>query len=132
MVVAIISLLVSVLVPSLKRAKDIAESVVCRSNQRGIFQCQLFYAADYDGRMVQTSYPPERGGGWWPSRFSVYATWRKAEVPVEDHRADIYRCAAFQKQVLPRWQWKGTAFSYGLNTWVTYGWANEYYPPFTP
>jgi len=59
-VIAIIALLVSILAPSLRRARDLALRAVCATNQRSIFTGANLYAADYDGR-----YP---GGG--DSRFA--------------------------------------------------------------
>ena len=48
-VVAIIALLVAILVPALSNARELAKSVVCRSN---LSQCALalhMYANDYNG-----------------------------------------------------------------------------------
>ena len=48
-VVAIIAVLISILVPSLKKAKDQAKAVVCMSNLRQIGISMAVYHADYDG-----------------------------------------------------------------------------------
>jgi prepilin-type N-terminal cleavage/methylation domain-containing protein len=50
-VIAIIALLVSILLPSLNRAKQLAKNVVCMSNLRSIGTLALMYQADYDGRV---------------------------------------------------------------------------------
>lgn len=50
-VIAIIALLVSILLPSLNKAKDLANQVVCGSNQHSIGIALLMYANDYDGRL---------------------------------------------------------------------------------
>ncbi|RKY24931.1 MAG: hypothetical protein DRP83_06955 [Planctomycetota bacterium] len=60
-VIAIIALLVSILLPSLKKAKELARRAVCSSNQHSIVLAANMYAADFNGQV--------RVGGfdWWPS-----------------------------------------------------------------
>jgi len=48
-VVAILALLVSILMPSLKRAKDLAKRAVCLSNLRNSINAMAMYAGDYNG-----------------------------------------------------------------------------------
>jgi len=48
-VIAIIALLVSILVPSLKRARDVAKAAVCLVNLRGIGNAFNYYAAENQG-----------------------------------------------------------------------------------
>jgi prepilin-type processing-associated H-X9-DG protein len=47
-VIAIISLLVSILLPSLNRAKDLARSVACMANFKAINSATMIYSADND------------------------------------------------------------------------------------
>jgi type II secretory pathway pseudopilin PulG len=49
-VIAIISLLVSILLPTLQSAKELAKIGACSSNQRSIVLALTMYAHDYDGR----------------------------------------------------------------------------------
>jgi prepilin-type N-terminal cleavage/methylation domain-containing protein/prepilin-type processing-associated H-X9-DG protein len=56
-VIAIIALLVSILIPSLSKAKQIAQRVACASNLHTIFGAMNFYAADNSG-----FYPPTEWG----------------------------------------------------------------------
>lgn len=48
-VIAIIALLVSILLPSLQKAKDAAKSAVCCSNVKGIHTIAQLYRNDYNG-----------------------------------------------------------------------------------
>ena len=47
-VIAIIALLVSILMPSLQKAKELAKNVVCMSNAKSINTAFMLYANDYD------------------------------------------------------------------------------------
>ncbi len=48
-VIAILALLVSILLPSLQQARNLARSVVCVSNLRNLQVANQYYAADWDG-----------------------------------------------------------------------------------
>ncbi len=56
-VIAIIALLVSILMPSLQKAKELAKNVVCASNQRSVTLAIVLYAEDHDDQ-----YPYNSGG----------------------------------------------------------------------
>ena len=61
-VIAIIALLVSILMPSLQKAKEMAKDVVCASNQKSVSYGIFLYAQDYDDQIpVSTMYNP----GWY-------------------------------------------------------------------
>jgi prepilin-type N-terminal cleavage/methylation domain-containing protein len=51
-VIAIIALLISILAPSLRMAKDLAREMLCMTNQRGICQGILMYSQSYKGRII--------------------------------------------------------------------------------
>jgi prepilin-type processing-associated H-X9-DG protein len=55
-VVAIIALLISILLPSLSRARELAKRAVCAANLRGIGQGQHIYANDNDEWFPHTLY----------------------------------------------------------------------------
>ena len=55
-VVTIIALLVSILVPAVQRARKLAESAVCLSNQRQLALASLIYAANYGDRFPVVCY----------------------------------------------------------------------------
>lgn len=50
-VVAILSLLISLLAPTLSRAKDLTRNAMCHSNNRAIMQAVNVYATAYQGRL---------------------------------------------------------------------------------
>ena len=51
-VIAIIALLLSILMPSLRKAKEVARRVVCSSNMKQLALGNLVYAAEYDDKVV--------------------------------------------------------------------------------
>ncbi len=48
-VIAIIALLVSILLPSLNKAKQLARNVICKTNLRSLGTATYIYASDYEG-----------------------------------------------------------------------------------
>lgn len=76
-VVAIIALLISILIPSLNRARDQAKFAVCASNQRQVITAAITYATE------ETEFPPQithntvidRRGRFWakPSWINYHA-----------------------------------------------------------
>ena len=50
-VIAIIALLISILLPSLNRARQVARRTVCASNMRGLVQAVYLYANDHKGKL---------------------------------------------------------------------------------
>jgi len=59
-VIAIIALLVSLLVPSLQRARDLAARALCATNQKSIGTTMVLYANEHDGFLVP-GYQPAVG-----------------------------------------------------------------------
>lgn len=59
-VIGIIALLIAILLPTLQKARQQAQVVVCASNQRQIYQALVMYSMDYKGVMPL---PPSMYGG---------------------------------------------------------------------
>ena len=57
-VIGIIALLISILLPSLNRARETANRVKCGSNMRQVGQAMLLYANENHGRFPRTIYQP--------------------------------------------------------------------------
>ena len=118
-VVAIISLLVSILVPSLRRAMTLARTSVCMSQLRGFAMAGAFYGVDnadhftyYWGLLTPSLGPP------WVINYNEYL--EQSEV-AED---SIFTCSEWNASYTPA---TGNLFhrTYTINLWAT--WENLYY-----
>ncbi len=56
-VVSIIALLIAILLPSLKKAREQAKAAVCLSNLRALGQGIMLYSTEYDGRLPGPLHP---------------------------------------------------------------------------
>jgi len=79
-VVAIIALLVSILIPSLTQAKDMARMVLCQSNLHHIALAYVFYTEDYNS-YVPPSYSYSENFTW-ARLISEYAKGTKSDPAV--------------------------------------------------
>lgn len=70
-VVAIIALLISILLPSLSRARELAKRAVCGSNQRGIGQGMHIYSNDNEEWFMHHYYESDFQGGTLPTTTGV-------------------------------------------------------------
>ncbi len=71
-VIAIIALLISLLVPSLSRAKDLVKKVSCASNVRNIGLAVTQYHMDYHGWMPRLT---ADDGSWGPMYYEQFGTY---------------------------------------------------------
>lgn len=64
-VVAIIALLISILLPSLSRARELSKRTVCASNERGIGQAMYLYASGADNDKFPSIFGTSTTGTAW-------------------------------------------------------------------
>ena len=112
-VIAIIALLLSVLLPSLKKAKELAKRSVCLSGLRSLVLCWTSYASDNDGWMVSgvtdselwsgsTPWVDHANLGGWPDSYTDINDQEKAILrgalwPYAGGNWKCYRCPARKK-----------------------------------
>ncbi len=94
-VISIIAILVSILLPALAKARELANRVVCMANIRGIIQAILTYSQSSQGSFPLVSYPNgfNQGPGsqsgyinnptWWPTATNWYSPGQTAAEAVE-------------------------------------------------
>jgi len=74
-VIAIIALLMGILMPSLKKARDQAKAVVCGAHMKGLGVALRMYLDDYDGKTHKT---PNRG--LWDNEWEGFVTVTKYDL----------------------------------------------------
>jgi type II secretory pathway pseudopilin PulG len=102
-VVAIIALLVTLLLPTLSRAKDLARRALCLTNLRGLTAAASVYAEQFDGQ-----YPPYRQWHPDPERrdkyFLPYSTRNVFNGQIRDSKGDLVplnMCMFWEMELLP-------------------------------
>ncbi|MBL4702337.1 MAG: prepilin-type N-terminal cleavage/methylation domain-containing protein [Phycisphaeraceae bacterium] len=139
-VISIISILISILLPALAKARESANSVRCLANLKQLGASIHAYAADY-----KDTVPPALDG--FASPFSAWPhSWFIKLGPYVNHSRDIYTCptALARQEVLSPGQspLSGTYWAKSQNAWfqnlsyrynLTFGWYgpknnNAHYP----
>jgi len=110
-VIAVISLLMALLVPVLRSAREQAQRAVCLSNLRQLTLAWILYAEDNDGKIVYGDVGPDRmndgrqvGRGWLGNLLGEDRD-RGALWPYIQDKA-VYRC--------PRGWWRNAAVTYQI------------------
>jgi prepilin-type N-terminal cleavage/methylation domain-containing protein len=95
-VIAIIALLVSILLPSLSRAKKAAAVLVCGTNLKAIGTANVLYSEDNNGTIVYQGNP---GSRWhrWHKKLEPYTQGK--QVKFQDR--DIWKCTMIHEIPLP-------------------------------
>jgi len=88
-VVAIIALLLGLLLPSLSKARDMARTVKCLANVRGIETAHYTYMSTYKGAMIQAGFSHGGSHGneevaWINTLADFYGNELMAQSPVDD------------------------------------------------
>src|SRR5262249_40367050 len=79
-VVAIIGVLVSILLPSLRKAREAARATVCMSNMRQVYIAFAAYAADNRGALADTSAAWYYNGYFWQPLAKYLQAGQRANV----------------------------------------------------
>ncbi len=122
-VIAIIALLVSILMPSLQKAKEMAKDVVCASNLKNISYAIYLYAQDYEENIPYSinrygQSPRDASTGWYhrigrvpedsiPGFASAQTTriWRAGYTDYDYGVIggnDVFQCPTAETQLIPR------------------------------
>ena len=115
-VVAIIALLVSILLPSLQQARELARRAVCAANSHQIAMAQVMYAQDNNGWTTDLKRDDRYG-------FTSWHPWTDRHVPVlmgvglliPDYAADghLFYCPSFA--------WEHIQYDNPRTGWVNFG-----------
>jgi prepilin-type N-terminal cleavage/methylation domain-containing protein/prepilin-type processing-associated H-X9-DG protein len=119
-VIAILALLVSILLPSLQKANELAQATICQTQLRGLASANQLYAESYDGWLPPTSYPNYYK---WTSALQGRALYDMKGGPdfipyttsASGDQNPIFYCPSEQN----RWRYNKNG-DYGMNYWMTY------------
>lgn len=91
-VIAIIALLISILLPSLRRSREQAKAVVCSSNLHGLGVAVQMYANAFEGRLPGAGLPHGGSGG------DENKTWVSTLAEEYGKNGEIARCPADESE----------------------------------
>src|SRR3954451_18626036 len=96
-VIGIIAILIAILMPALRRAKEAANGVACASNQRQLMMAFLLFAADHQGHLpgnfVDYQDPDsEHLSGLLNSGQSAPKVPARVRISAYVKNKDLYRC----------------------------------------
>ena len=119
-VIAIIAILMAMLLPALKGARDMAKSISCVNNLKQIGTASLLYVDDWNG-----TFPPyNRKFGSspyvrWPMFFIPYFSEELSRLQGSYTDNDIwYRCRIYYCPSAPDEYNSNTTCAYGVNGWT--------------
>jgi Tfp pilus assembly protein PilE len=104
-VIAIIMILAGLLLPTLKKAKEMGKRSICANNQKQISMAVFYYSQDYNGWIV----PFQITSGDWTSYWNYL---------IEDYipQINVFMCPTSKTPWPPSWHWKGHNYmNYGYN-----------------
>lgn len=114
-VIAIIALLMAVLVPALRRAREQAREVICRNNLRQVGLAANIYAEEWEQFI-----PRGHGGGSGQAWYQLFMPYLAQKATDGDYRSvDIYRCPSYPDKdqtvcfVVNGWAFKDSADDVG-------------------
>ena len=100
-VIAIIALLLGILLPSLRRARDQAKGITCRNNLKQIGLAFTLYTADNEGKFP-------RNGGVWIVKFLPYIG-GQGDQDKDYREMGVYNCPSYPN--------KEQTLDYVINSW---------------
>lgn len=111
-VISIIAILITLLLPALKNAKDMSRRLRCQNNLRTICSFYTYYAQDWDGAVPHT--PTQSWADYSrPGSLIHYSQNR-------DQFDDIFRCPDALNSPIKKWTVNSNYPTYGPNNYMIY------------
>ena len=125
-VISIIALLVSILIPSLSKAREAAKKVVCKANLKQISLSAYMYGNDNNDIIVPYAYTWKMENGQLPTRLFPWLLRSYAPINPNENEVgkNIYMCTARTDYVVWDGQWHYT--NYALNSVIS---PHSWYKP---
>lgn len=111
-VISIIALLMSVMMPALGRARNLAKTLKCKSNQRQFGIAFNLYAEDYEGKLPACEDDFVNGSPQthWLKSIAPYMEAQVWTSESNEEPGEIYRCPSVKKRDIINWD-----IHYGMN-----------------
>lgn len=120
-VISIIALLMSIMLPSLAKVREVAKSVVCRSGLKQISLGAQLWSEDHDGWSVGAFWAKPADTNWHgPIETSI----EPYTCATDDDKGDIYVCPSAKQEKEYCFTWDGfdeerqKKVNYGVNGWM--------------
>ncbi len=127
-VIGVIALLISILLPSLAKARQAARAVACLANVRSLQTVHALYVNDSKDYFADVGLP--HGGGGDPARsfYNVLSTYYGSPLPVRSpgDQSEFWPVEQGGRGVLSGGQPRRT--SYGMNNWLSRTYNPGVYP----
>lgn len=107
-VIAIIALLLSIITPALKKAKDAGRTVVCANNLSQIGKAMVLYAENNKGYIMRAEFQNGSYYGIWEALYAPYMGGHSSSLS-ELYELDAYNCPSYPD--------KEQVVDYLLNVW---------------
>jgi prepilin-type N-terminal cleavage/methylation domain-containing protein/prepilin-type processing-associated H-X9-DG protein len=119
-VVSIIALLLAIIVPALRKAREMAAVLVCRSNLRQLQTGVMTYAADYDDKMFSYDYTAGTGMLWIEQIAPFIGKIDKVRScpAVRLREQDLSGTGYWLGAAREAWHWADEYGSYGINGYI--------------
>lgn len=123
-VIAIIALLMSIILPTLKRAKEAAKRVHCFYNVRTLTTAWLMYIDENQGKLPKGwAEPLPTDPGWvgfsspaWTIQEQLTKLANESLIYPYLNTTDVFRCP-----IAPKWEVRTYGLSHSMNGWVGLG-----------
>ncbi|MCM8530791.1 MAG: prepilin-type N-terminal cleavage/methylation domain-containing protein [Lentisphaeraceae bacterium] len=119
-VIAILGILVSILVPSLNKARNASKQAVCMSRIKQLSTVMMLYAADNNSYYTSQILS---GGGYWTEGLIELGYWGGDRSTTLDKMQDFYGCPV--REMKPRIE--GDRNSFGINSSIS-NWVPGVHP----
>lgn len=115
-VIAIIALLVSMLMPAISRARDIAKRVLCSTQLRSLHQLGVYYSSEYGDRHMMAHVAPTSSSArqWSFFMWTMMDSYDSTVLHTQWTREVLFHCPEMLDATYP-------ARSYGMNRSFGYG-----------
>lgn len=80
-VIGIIALLISILLPALKKAKDAANAAKCQNNLKTLMTAFIMFAQDHKNHLPGNKHDSEQSGGSWNEKDPERREWLGGDIP---------------------------------------------------